>query len=144
MKIVVGHDDYVGDWVSKQLGHLWIPGGGRALGWADEDGTLVAGVVFSQFDGINVVLECAATPKTRWLDRRGLWAIFNYCFEQLGVVRVTAMAAENNNKSIKLLESAGFEYETRLERAAPQGYAMLIYRMFKEDCRWLGRAKKVS
>ena len=137
--IVLGQDDAVGNWVCREIGKLWVPGAGRALGWTDSSGDLIAGVTFTNFDGVNVWLDCAAKPKTRWLDRRGLWAIFHYCFEQLGVTRVTVAVPENNDKSIKLVKSGGFKYEARLEKAAPQGYDMLIFRMFDHECRWLSR-----
>lgn len=137
--IVVGKDDIVGAWVCREIGKLWVPTAGRALGWVDDSGKLIAGVTFTNFDGVNVLVDCAALPKSRWLDRRALWSIFHYCFEQLGVVRVTAMVPENNNKSIKLVEGIGFKFEARLERAAPQGYAMLVFTMFDSDCRWLSR-----
>lgn len=131
--------DYAGWWVAQEIGKLWHPGAGRALGWVTEDNVLAAGVTFTNFDGTNVWLDCAANPKTRWLDRRGLWAIFNYVFEQLQCVRCSVMIPENNEKSLKLARSAGFEYEATLERAAPEGYDMLVLRMFKENCRWLHR-----
>lgn len=142
--IVLGKDDIVGAWVSREIGKLWVPGAGRALGWTDKEGALVAGVTFHNFDGVNVLLDVAATPKTRWLDRRGMWAIFQYCFEQLGVTRVTAMIPENNEKSIKLAKSAGFKYETCLEKAAPEGNDMLVFRMFEQECRWLTRTVRLK
>lgn len=134
--------DYAGQWVAHQVGKLWHgPNAGRAIGWVDSDG-LAAGVAFVNFDGVSVWLDCAAKPGTRWLDRRGLWAIFHYVFVQLGCLRASCMIPEDNEKSIKLVTQAGFTQEARLERAAPDGKDMLVFRMFKEDCRWLGREKK--
>lgn len=138
MRIVVGHDNVVGQWVCHQIGKLWVPGSGTTLGW-DGDGHLVAGITFTNFDGTNVWLDCAALPGSRWLDRRGLWAIFNFVFNQLGCSRASAMIPESNVKSRKLVESAGFEQEATLKRAAPGGEDMYVYRMFREDCRWLQR-----
>lgn len=112
---------------------------GRALGWTGADGGLIAGVTFTNFDGVNVWMDCAATVKSRWLDRRGLFAIFHYVFEQLGCVRASLMVPEDNEKSLKLVRNAGFEYEATLERAAPNNKNMLVFRMFKENCRWLTR-----
>jgi RimJ/RimL family protein N-acetyltransferase len=133
-------DNWAGFWVSRHVGKLWFGSPhGRALGWYGDEGEIVAGVTFTNFDGANVWMDCAAEPGTRWLDRRGLWAIFHYVFEQLGCVRCSVMIPENNDKSLKLVQQAGFKYEATLERAAPEGKDMLIYRMFKEDCRWLGR-----
>lgn len=129
--------EYAGRWVSREVGKLWGPLG-RALGWYDDD-DLVAGVTFTNFDGVNVWMDCAAKPGARWLDRRGLWAIFHYVFEQLGCVRCSAMIPEDNEKSLKLVQQAGFEYEATLVRAAPNNKNMLVFRMFKENCRWLGK-----
>lgn len=139
MKIVIGQDDYVGQWVFREVGKLWVSGIGRALGFVNEAGDLIAGVTFTAFDGVNVVMDCAAVSKSRWLDRRGLWAVFQYPFEQLEVLRVTALIPESNKASRKLVEQAGFEQEATLKRAAPGGEDMLVYRLFREDCRWLRR-----
>lgn len=136
--IVLGKDNVVGPWVFHEVGRLWFPGMGRALGW-ERDGNLLAGVTFTNFDGVNVWMDCAATPGSKWLDRRGLWVIFHYVFEQLQCERCSAMIPEDNEKSLKLVQQAGFEYEATLVRAAPNNKNMLVFRMFKEDCKWLNR-----
>ncbi len=137
--IVLDKDEFVGPWVFGHIGRLWIPGMGRTLGWAGPDNEIVAGVTFTNFDGFNVWFDCAAVAKSRWLDRRGMFAIFHYVFEQLDCVRCSAMIPEDNEKSLKLAQAAGFEYEATLSRAAPNNKNMLVFRMFKEDCRWLTR-----
>jgi hypothetical protein len=137
--IVVGQDDYVGQWVSREVGKLWVSG--KALGFVEGD-KLLAGVTFTNYDGANIWMDCVAIPKSRWLDRRALWCIFHYPFIQLKCTRVTAAIPESNDKSIKLVTSAGFKYEAALERAAPGGESMFIYRMFNEECRWLNRGSK--
>lgn len=132
--------DYAGWWVAQEVGKLWHgPKAGQALGWIRDDGVLVAGVSFTNYDGVNVWLDCAAQEKTRWLDRRGLYAIFHYVFEQLKCVRCTVAIPEDNEKSIKLVKQAGFELEATLERAAPNNKNMLVFRMFREECKWLDR-----
>lgn len=129
----------VGCWVSDQVGKIWHEGAGTTLGWVDQHPNLVAGITFTNFDGVNVWLDCAALPGTRWLDRRGLWAIFHYVFAQLECARCSVMIPEDNEKSLKLVQMAGFEYEATLVRAAPNNKNMLVFRMFKEDCQWLNR-----
>lgn len=132
--------DYAGWWVASEVGKVWHgPQHGRALGWMSDEGALVAGVSFTNYDGTNVWLDCAADEKTRWLDRRGLFAIFHYVFEQLQCVRCSVMIPENNEKSLKVAQQAGFEYEATLVRAAPEGKNMLVLRMFRENCPWLAR-----
>lgn len=138
MKIVTNRPNAVGQFVAAEVGKLWIEGSGQTLGWLDGE-DLVAGITFTNFDGVNVWMDCAATEGARWLDRRGLWAIFNYVFEQLGCLRCSCMIPEDNNKSLKLVQQAGFEHEATLERAAPGGNHMLVFRMFREECPWLKR-----
>ena len=120
-------------------GKLWIndPAFGTALGWVNNQDELVAGVTFTNFDGANVWIDCAAKAKTRWADRRALWAVFSYCFDQLGCVRVSSMVPEDNKIAQKFNESAGLVHEATLKRAAPNNGDMRVYRMFREDCRWL-------
>ena len=103
MRIVADRPDVVGPWVYREIGKLWIndPGFGTALGWVNNQGELVAGVTFTNYDGANVWIDAAAKAKTRWADRRALWAVFSYCFDQLGCVRVSSMVPEDNKVAQK-------------------------------------------
>jgi hypothetical protein len=139
LKIVTGCADYVGPWVFREIGKIWYPGSGTALGWVNPAGDLVAGVTFTGYDGANIWLDAAALPKARWADRRALWAVFHYPFEQLGCVRVSSLVPEENKVAQKFNESAGLVHEATLSRAAPNNGDMRVYRMFREDCRWLRR-----
>lgn len=129
-------------WVCEELGIRHIPTAGTALGWVTDEGELIAGVYFNNYDQQSVVLNVAAKPKRRWLDRRSLWMIFNYVFEQLGCARVTSFVPESNEKAIKLNRQVGLVQEGALERAAPGGERMLIFRMLREECPWLTRKQK--
>ena len=133
-------DDRVGEWVSREVGKLWHSALGYALGWVDEEGKLLGGVTFTNYDGTTVWLDAAGVPKSRWLDRRGLFLILQYCFEQMECKQASALVPESNTKSRKLMKQIGFDIEAKLAEAAPAGGDMLIYTMFKEDCPWLNRA----
>lgn len=139
MRIVTDRPDIVGPWVCREIGKLWVPGAGTALGWVDHSGDLVAGVTFTGFDGTTVWLDCAAVPKKRWADRRALWAVFSYCFEQLGCTRASSLVPEDNAVARKFNEIAGLRQEAVLKRAAPGGKDMIVYTQFAEDCKWLKR-----
>lgn len=143
MEIITGGfaDNLVAKFVCAEVGKQFIPGAGHAIGFIGARG-LVAGVYFSNYDGTNVVIDAASLPKSRWLDRRGLWAIFHYAFEQLGCERATAFVPESNAKSIKLVTAAGMINEAALERAAPGGERMMVFRMFADECPWLKRGKR--
>lgn len=111
--------------------------------WADcksigleRRGELVAGVVYDYFNGANINMHVAAEG-VNWLNREFLWFCFYYPFEQLKVRRVTGLIPDSNHQSKRFAESLGFELETRLQDASPTG-DVLVYRMFKPQCRWLG------
>lgn len=113
----------------------YVRGSCQALGWLCGS-ELVAGVLYYQYTGPNIWAAVAAEPGHNWLNRVGLWAIFDYPFRQLGVKRITIGIDEGNSRSIKFCTSLGFRPETRLSDASPGG-DLLIYRMYAEECPWL-------
>jgi RimJ/RimL family protein N-acetyltransferase len=123
----------VGPWVSEKTGGTWCAGRGQAIGKLT-DGKLVAGVLYEDFNGANVV--CHIAGKGQWADRRFLAVIFDYPFNQLKVRRITVPVDGKNIKSQKLVEHMGFVLESRLEQATLDS-DLLLYRLFKDDCKYL-------
>lgn len=101
------------------------------------DGEPVGAVLFEQNNGVNVFAHCAGTPGKPWLTRQMLYNMFHYPFVQQGVERVTLWINADNTKSIKFAEHLGFEYEATLMRAGSDRQAVMVYRMFREDCRYV-------
>lgn len=130
--IVTG--DAVLEWVAKRTNEFGRFGNGQAIGWAAPE--LRAGVVYADWNGPNVVCHIASDGTRRWLTRRYLWAIFDYPFRQLKCERITVTIGEGNSASRRFVEHLGFTLEAALERAHPTG-ALVVYRMFRESCRWL-------
>jgi RimJ/RimL family protein N-acetyltransferase len=125
--------ELVGPWVSAKTGGMWTRGRGTAIGRL-KDGELVAGVLYEDYTKANIV--CHIAGNDGWATRGFLGLIFNYPFEQLGVKRITAPVHSNNEKSILLMTRLGFTLEAVLAQAIPEG-DLLIYRMFKSECRFL-------
>ena len=125
--------ELVGPWVSAKTGGMWTRGRGTAIGRL-KDGELVAGVLYEDYTNANIV--CHIAGDDGWATRGFLGLIFNYPFEQLGVKRITAPVHSNNEKSILLMTRLGFTLEAVLAQAIPDGN-LLIYRMFKSECRFL-------
>lgn len=129
----------VSNFVAQQLG---IDGWShcRAIG-LEKDGQLIAGVVYDYYTGTNICLHIAALPNRRWLNKEFLFYMFDYPFTQLGVKRMTGIIPESNKESVRFAEGLhGCTLEARLKDAHPQG-DMLIFCMFKDDCKYL-RIKK--
>ena len=132
-RIVIGQG--VVDWVAA---HTQACGGfGSAVGIGLESGgKLIAGVAYSDWNGVNIVAHIASDGSKLWMTREYLRTIFDYPFNQAKVNRITCWIAEGNKESIKLCEHIGFKLETTLSEAHPTG-DLLIYRMRRQDCRWL-------
>lgn len=122
------------EWVARKTNEYGMFGGAaQGIGWGSP---LRAGVVYADWNGPNVVCHIASDGTRRWLTREYLWAIFDYPFRQLKVERITVTVGEGNKNSRRFVEHLGFTVEATLERAHPTG-GLVVYRMFKNDCRWL-------
>jgi RimJ/RimL family protein N-acetyltransferase len=132
-KVIVGEDSRVGAWILERTGGQW-KGDGVTIG-LEEDGKLIAGVLYEDFNGANINIAVAGEGK-RWLNREFLWFVFYYPFIQLKVRRVTALIASTNQASINFCQHIGFVREATLESAHPSG-DLFVYKMFREDCKWL-------
>lgn len=102
----------------------------------EENGELIAGVLFDYYNGASINMHVAAKPGRRWLTREYLWYCFYYPFIELKVKRITGLVPESNLAARRFDEHLGFELEARLKDAAPDG-DVLIYVMWKENCKHL-------
>lgn len=101
----------------------------------EQDGKLIAGVLFDYYNGASMNAHIAGEGKT-WLNRRFLHFIFWYPFEQLKIKRLTVLIPRSNSDSLRFVRHLGFELEATLKDAAPDG-DVLLFRMFREQCKWL-------
>ena len=125
--------EIIGPWVAEQTGFKWIPKRSSAIGRI-KGGEIVAGVLYEDYNGVNVVCHIAGVG--RWMNRSLLCLIFDYPFRVLGCSRITAVIAESNEKSRKLVEHMGFTVEANLHQAHPDG-DLIVYKMTLDNCRWL-------
>lgn len=102
-----------------------------------KDDELVAGVIFNDYSGSNMFMHVAAIPGRRWMTRGYLYAVFAYPFLQLNLIRVTGWVEANNIDSRRFNEHIGFKQEAVLKQAGRNGVDVIIYSMFKEDCRFI-------
>lgn len=119
-----------------------IPGlaandGMRAIGLR-RNGELVAGAVYEGFNGRNMWVHLAGLPGRCWLNRRFLQAGFHYPFVLCGVDRLSGYVNASNTDSRRFDEHVGFHEEARLKGAAPDGGDVILYVMWRQDCRFLG------
>ena len=123
------------DWVAKQMKRGEGYGLSVGIGIQNENQEIIAGVVYNEFNGVNINAHIAGMGKN-WLTREFLFAIFDYPFNKCGVKRISAFIEDENTKAIEFDKHLGFEYETRLKDAYING-DILVYVMRRENCRWL-------
>lgn len=100
------------------------------------NGETIAAAVFDQYNGQNIFMHCAATPGKKWLNRHFLHEAFKHPFVTLGCKRITLWIEKTNVTSRKFAQHLGFTHEATLERASAKGGDIVLYRMFREDCRY--------
>ena len=103
----------------------------------EEDGRLVAGVKYDNWNGASVCMHVAAEPGAKWMTRGYLFACFDYPFNQLKARKVLGPVAASNAQARRFDEHLGFKVEATIADAAPDG-DLLIYSMTRDHCRFLG------
>lgn len=134
-RLVLGHDDQIGQWVAERTGGTYAPGSGKTLALAEDD-RLIAAVLYESYNGASIQTHIAAEPGANWLTRRFLWVIFDYPFVQLNCNLIVSVVASSNSVSRRFVEHLGFEIQATLKDAHPDG-DLVIYGLYKQNCKWL-------
>jgi|JI9StandDraft_1071089.scaffolds.fasta_scaffold740905_1 RimJ/RimL family protein N-acetyltransferase len=119
----------------------YLPGiehGERAVAIGlERAGELAAGVLFDGLNPVNVWMHVAAVPGARWMTRAYLQAAFAYPFEVCKVQRVSGYVDASNTAARRFNEHLGFREEAVLRGAAVDGGDVLIYVMWRHQCRFI-------
>jgi RimJ/RimL family protein N-acetyltransferase len=134
-RIILDEADRVGEFVLSFSGGGYTPGRGSAIG-LEENGTLIAGVLFDSYNGASVCMHVAALPGARWMTKQYLGVCFAYPFRQLHVNKILGLVGSANFPARRFDEHLGFQLEATLPAAHPDG-DLLIYTMTESQCRWL-------
>jgi len=134
---------HVVEWVAKQTAEFGNFGAAVGIGlqkWTPKSGghwVMIAGVVYNEFNGVNICAHIASDGSKRWMTREFLWTIFDYPFNQAKAKRLTVMIGQGNKDSIRLVEHFGFQFETFLKDAHPTGNILVYYMRKPHAQRWL-------
>lgn len=104
----------------------------------EEDGELLAGVLFQNHCGPNILMHVASDGTRKWMTPAYLCASFRYPFEQLGVRRITGLVRADNIDAQRFDEHLGFVREGVMREGASDGADMFVYGLLKRDCKYLG------
>lgn len=135
--IVVGQP--VVEWVAARTGEYGNFGAAVGFG-IERDGKLVGGVAFNDFNGASIQIH-TASERVDWLNKRFLWMIFDYAFNQAKVNVIISLAGEKNQRAINIGLGLGFKHFTEIPDAHPEGL-LLIRTMRRSDCKWLALGKR--
>jgi len=134
-KVIYGEDKRIADWVGALIDEAYPPG---AVGIGlEQDGELIAGVVFDYYTGPSISMHVAAAPGRRWMTKDFLWRCFAYPFLQLQCNRITGLVRVDNLDAQRFDEHLGFKREGLLRKAAKDGTDYIVYGMLREECRFL-------
>lgn len=123
----------VGPWVAERTGGQWTPQRGQAIGKLDDQGNVVAGAIFEDWNGANLFMHIAIQER---ITAQFLALLADYAFNQAKVNRVTGMVKSTNRQSINFAIRCGFVLESKLRQATLDG-DLLVFRLFKDECRFL-------
>jgi len=136
MRQIVFDKEKVGNFLIEH--EAWKGGTDRYQGLGiEEDGNLIAGVVYDNYEeGARISMHCAGIGR-RWLSKQFLNMAFDYPFNQLKVNVIINTVSSNNKDSMRFTEHCGFKEVVRIEGGASDG-DLIIYVLYKKDCKWIG------
>jgi RimJ/RimL family protein N-acetyltransferase len=100
------------------------------------DDEVIAAVIYDDFNGSNIFMHLAAVPGKKWLNRHFLHEAFKHPFVTLKAKRITLWIEKTNVACRIFVSHLGFTQEAKLEGAAQDGGDIVLYRMFRQDCRY--------
>ena len=136
MRLVYGIPHVVAGFVASLIprcAERGLPEASQAIGVADENGTLVGGMVYHCFDPDAGVIELsvAATDK-RWFTRPILYGLFEYPFEQLGCQMVCSRVSADDAALRRMKKAYGFQ-EHLIPRLFGRGEDGIIFTLTVEQ-----------
>ena len=102
----------------------------------ERDGELVAGTIYEGYNGHNVWMHVAISGR---ITKAYLRYCFHYPFVELGCTRVSGYVEASNAQARRFDEHLGFQQEAILSGAASDGGDVILYRMTREDCRYVAQ-----
>lgn len=134
--MILSNDPHtVADYVIQRLPHGFELKGDFAAFGQLRDGQLIGGVLFHSFR-VPGDMEVMMAGEPGWIDRPILRTMFDFAFNRMNCIRLTAVTSKKNGKA-RALERMGWVMEGKLRKAMPDKTDAIIYGMLRRECRWL-------
>ncbi len=133
-------DRSVADYVLAQFPELArFPGGlrpFRSAGFVDNNGKLIGGVVMTDYRYFDAQLSIYA-ENPRFVGIHGLRELFRFCFDDLGLKRLTCLIDVKNEACRRCVEKAGWKLEGTMRKGFDGETDAALYGMTRDDCFWI-------
>lgn len=133
-ELIFDRKDAIGAWVADQTEQTCTWGDFYAMG-AVENGEIVAGIVFNNFNDSNATCHIAVKKSGRYLIdllKHGA----HYAFKVCGLKRLTGMVEEDNQKALFLDIKMGFIHEFTMDKAGSGGQDLHVLVLWPENFRY--------
>ena len=114
MNYIYGHDEIVSRFVAQLIPAVRERGFGRcvAIGVVDDEGHLIAGFVYHNYEPEAEVIEIsgAALPGVNWCSQRALAMIYQYPFLQLGCQMIVQRVDASNERLLRQLAELNYSF----------------------------------
>lgn len=144
MKLVLGQDKPVADWVARQLGATEenFFGPCTAIAVVGDNDEPLAGVVFSGYRAAYRSIEISmAAVSPRWARRGVIHALLAYPFEQLNVQRAQVTIPLGNKRAQRFCRGIGFVQEGIIRKGFGDQHAVVMGMLRGEFARLFKRKK---
>jgi len=135
--IVVNNPDY-GPRIAKAADTAFNPTSDQSI-VRERDGALLGGVTVTHYTRASVQLHVAGFTDD-WVSRNLIWAVFNYCFIQIGVNKIFGLVPSTNKDALSFDLKLGF-LPTHRVKDVFEDADLIILEMARHQCRWLKKPK---
>lgn len=103
--------------------------------------------MFHDYDKCTITMSIAS-ESPRWCTKAFLKYCFEYAFDHLKAHRISTFVRVDNLKSFNITKRIGFDVECELKENQKDEdgeiYNTFVFRMFREDCKWVAKAAKAA
>lgn len=108
----------------------------RSAGFVDDDDNLVGGLVMTEYRFFDAELSIFMDPK-RIIGLHTMRELFAWCFEDVGLARLTAKVNVDNERARTFVLKLGFHHEGTVRLGFDGIHDAALYGMTRHDCYWL-------
>jgi hypothetical protein len=130
-------DEFV-EWTKNRISEKLGFDNPFGMGVMTDNHEIVLGVVLDNYRiESNSICASFAISDKKTFSRKVAKMLFNTAFNLIGVNRVSVMIEKGNYKSIKAVETLGFEHEGVMRQASYNKNDLHVYGMLKSECKWI-------